>query len=251
MKQFDAMTTHPFRDEDVESCMIHFGMSRDKVLQRLYEREHQVKRLWEAAGNPTSVEDQREWYSTTDAHIFEGLAWHSQSTQRAFREAIARRCSTYCDPLPVVLDYGCGVATEGIIANIEGAHVEFVDYQNMLDFVKTRLSVESKYMQSCTSFACIPLDTWQDTLIYDRYDVIICLDVLEHLSDPESALKTFRHALKPDGLFIGSAPFSELQWVGHLKKHNGKLLSKMCDEAGINNYLIDPIRPTWKCGIDT
>jgi 2-polyprenyl-3-methyl-5-hydroxy-6-metoxy-1,4-benzoquinol methylase len=40
----------------------------------------------------------------------------------------------------------------------------------------------------------------------DSFDAIICWDVLEHLSQPELALRRFAHAIKPGGLVILKLP---------------------------------------------
>jgi 2-polyprenyl-3-methyl-5-hydroxy-6-metoxy-1,4-benzoquinol methylase len=40
----------------------------------------------------------------------------------------------------------------------------------------------------------------------DSFDAIICWDVLEHLSQPELALRQFAHAIKPGGLVILCLP---------------------------------------------
>ena len=40
----------------------------------------------------------------------------------------------------------------------------------------------------------------------DSFDAIICWDVLEHLSQPELALRQFAHAIKPGGLVILKLP---------------------------------------------
>jgi len=42
------------------------------------------------------------------------------------------------------------------------------------------------------------------------FDVILCSEVFEHLSDPLKALDEFQRLLKPGGLLITTAPFSSL-----------------------------------------
>lgn len=49
-----------------------------------------------------------------------------------------------------------------------------------------------------------------DIQVYDfqagKFDIVICWDVLEHLSSPEKALKRFSHCLKGNGLLIIALP---------------------------------------------
>jgi SAM-dependent methyltransferase len=40
----------------------------------------------------------------------------------------------------------------------------------------------------------------------DRFDLILALDVLEHLTDPDQTLRTLRDRLKPNGVIILSLP---------------------------------------------
>lgn len=47
------------------------------------------------------------------------------------------------------------------------------------------------------------------------FDVIVCTDVLEHLIDPEIALKEIFRVLKAGGILIGSVPSEYLLW--HLR----------------------------------
>ena len=52
-------------------------------------------------------------------------------------------------------------------------------------------------------------------------DGVVCLDVLEHVSQPESLVKLFHSSLKPDGLLFVHAPFWAIHWTRatHLKEN--------------------------------
>lgn len=224
----------PYPAVDIQDGMAFFGLSAEDVMARMGESWHRVERLWNDA-HPQADAGRQQWYATTDAHIFEGLAWHAQPEQRQYREAIAARCTGR------VLDWGAGVGTEGLMAMRRGCDVTFVELGLMLDFVRMRAIREHRgHGTFLTPQHCRALLTEKPDL---QFDTIICLDMLEHLDEPESLLADFRRWLTPDGLFIGSAPFDALQYVGHLPQHRGKRLSVLCEQAGIINYWIDPIRP--------
>lgn len=53
---------------------------------------------------------------------------------------------------------------------------------------------------------CADLQTVQ--LPDDHYDLIVCYDVLEHLPQPEKALRTFFRAVRPGGLIYLAAPYN-------------------------------------------
>ena len=42
----------------------------------------------------------------------------------------------------------------------------------------------------------------------DTYDVVLCLDVLEHTVDPFAAVREIRRVMKPGSLLLASAPFN-------------------------------------------
>jgi 2-polyprenyl-3-methyl-5-hydroxy-6-metoxy-1,4-benzoquinol methylase len=48
-----------------------------------------------------------------------------------------------------------------------------------------------------------------------RYDLILMLDILEHLPDPESALSHARSLLKPHGKLLMTVPAFNLLWTTH------------------------------------
>jgi len=251
--RFNAFQTGAFRTADVEACVRHFNLSREQVYRKLMAGHHNVLDKWKENA-PSTVEERVAWYATTDAHVFEGLAWHGQSSHWPLREEIARRAATFGpheDYIPRVLDYGCGVGTEGLLALGKGAAVTFVDFPPMLEFIRTRRDCMGlgDLGQFCSQQATVSEKFPDPTVVFpaDCFDVIICLDVLEHLVYPERLLNHFRSILRLGGLFIGSAPFDELQWPGHLAIHKGKRLDKMCELAGLENTWIDPIRPgrTW------
>ncbi len=48
-----------------------------------------------------------------------------------------------------------------------------------------------------------------------RYDVILMLDVIEHLPDPEAALRRAVDLLAPDGRLVATVPAFRLLWTTH------------------------------------
>ena len=52
----------------------------------------------------------------------------------------------------------------------------------------------------------VSADYWFETLQDNKYDYIICADVLEHLHNPDKVLKRLKSLLKPDGSILISIP---------------------------------------------
>ncbi|MBA3484566.1 MAG: class I SAM-dependent methyltransferase [Pirellulales bacterium] len=73
--------------------------------------------------------------------------------------------------------------------------------------------------------AVAPNSRWRDQIHFGpfdgsirsdrRYDLILLLDVLEHLPDPTAALKHARALLKPQGALLMTVPAFNILWTSH------------------------------------
>lgn len=208
-----------FMDEPLESTMRKCRMGADRV-----------SRLWECE-MPQTEEERQQWYRQTDAHIYEGANWHSEHPAPLQRWNIAQKCRGD------VLIYGCGIGTEGLFAlyNPNVKKVTFFDlpYSQILDFVWHRiLSLATVEGLDFYAKARIHLPNPLDAM----YDTIVCMDVLEHLEDPQAVLNQFGQNLNSNGLLLVDAPFEDVAPVGHLEQHRELDLDEMIARAGIANY---------------
>lgn len=99
-----------------------------------------------------------------------------------------------------VLELGCG---EGVtlkyIKEIGLAHeVCGVDFHNE--------SLEKAKNNSIDKVLNLDLNSFDANAIEDKYDVILCLDVLEHVTDPWSVVKGLKTLLTNKGVIIASIP---------------------------------------------
>jgi SAM-dependent methyltransferase len=80
----------------------------------------------------------------------------------------------------------------------------------------------------------IERETWEGRL----FDVIVCMDVLEHINDDGAALANICRMLAPGGVFIFHVPFSMRYWsihdegVGHMRRYEGPELAESLRRAG-------------------
>ena len=122
-----------------------------------------------------------------DKHLADLAAWHISSKgyiadTLKLQQRFARN---------LVLDFGGGIGTHALANAMSPKveHVFFVDInqtnRNFVEYRANKLGLGDK-LTFCK--------TIQETEI-SRFDTIICLDVLEHLSDPASQLDTFHEIM--------------------------------------------------------
>ena len=86
-----------------------------------------------------------------------------------------------------------------------------------------------------------------------KADIILAMDVLEHIKEDHTALKEWRNALKPDGLLLITVPAFQHLWsnhdifLGHYKRYNKKSLHDLANSAGLKvvkiHYIFSFIYP--------
>ena len=130
-----------------------------------------------------------------DKHLADLAAWHISSKDYITDTLkLQQRFSRN-----LVLDFGGGIGTHALAnaMNSKVEHVFFVDInqtnRNFVEYRAKKLGVDNKL-----SF----YKTIKETKNY-KFDTVVCLDVLEHLSDPSSQLDTFHKIMGSNsiGLF--------------------------------------------------
>ena len=130
-----------------------------------------------------------------DKHLADLAAWHiSSKSYIADTLKLQQRFSRN-----LVLDFGGGIGTHALAnaMSTKVEHVFFVDInqtnRNFVEYRANKLGLANK-ITFCK--------TIQETQI-SRFDTIVCLDVLEHLSDPAFQLDVFHEIMGPNsiGLF--------------------------------------------------
>ena len=129
-----------------------------------------------------------------DKHLADLSAWHL--TSKEYIGSTLKLQQNFSQNM--VLDFGGGIGTHALAnamsENVE--HVFFVDInQTNREFVKFRaqkLGLEKKI-----SFH----KSIEDTNV-KKFDLIVCLDVLEHLVDPASQLNKFHAVMEEDSVSI-------------------------------------------------
>ncbi len=133
-----------------------------------------------------SLYDVSDFYTEIvgDRHVADLAAWHITSKDY-IADTLKLQQSFSRD---LVLDFGGGIGTHALANAMSSKveHVFFVDInetnRNFVEYRAKELGVEKK-LTFCKAI--------KDAKI-SKFDTIVCLDVLEHLSDPASQLKIFK-----------------------------------------------------------
>lgn len=217
-----------------QEIALFFDEPIEQVKGKCSQAHFRLNRLWREV-NPQSERHRNLWYKTTDAHIYEGANWHQGHID--LRRKIAKRA------YGKILCFGAGIGTEGILAAQMGKDVTFYELPGLIyEFLKFRVALRGLKVK----FIAKELrEVKRDSKIYyrgegfEQYDTIICIDVLEHLAYPQEVLNFLGRHLKQNGLFLISAPFNRLEYVGHLPQHRGLNLNQMMGKAEIKNYQLN------------
>lgn len=126
-----------------------------------------------------------------------------------------------------ILDVGCG----------DGLFFDRLSEFGVVEGVEPDVSLLHAEGPHRQSIHAVPFD---DAFRPDRtYDVILMLDVLEHLRDPEGALKHALTLLAPGGTFVATLPAFNALWTSHdvinqhVTRYNRATFGRLAREAGL------------------
>ena len=171
----------------------HRGMTRQEFWIRYTIGRMEAAKLW--ARKPRSTEaDYRAFYAETDYFVLRQMYYHRNSCFHRVAAPMRRRgrAGDFCE-------YGCGVApvTAWLRPRFPGWRYTLVDLPSpMLDFARWRF-------RGCAGVEAREPGFGSDLPLVKRYDVITCLEVLEHVINPLEVVRHLAGHLEPGGsLFV-------------------------------------------------
>ncbi len=179
---------------DLKSHLIEFLSIKEDALSGLLENaKMDLANLH--PGN--SLNEAEDFYKEIvgDKHLADLAAWHISSKDYiADTLKLQQRFSKN-----LVLDFGGGIGTHAL-ANAMSTKVEHVFFVDINQTNRKFVEYRAKKLGLLKKFTFCK--TIQETEI-SMFDTIVCLDVLEHLSDPSFQLETFCELMGPNsiGLF--------------------------------------------------
>ena len=142
--------------------------------------------------NPQTLDEIRQYYSETTEYLFELGQWNASDT---FKQII-----NYLPDVEglKVLDFGGGIGSLSLLLHKRGADVDYLDLPGIIfDFARFRSNGRINFID--------PLSNKSEI-----YDLIVAINVMEHLPDLPEQLTMLAKALKTDGTLLFSNNFGQV-----------------------------------------
>jgi SAM-dependent methyltransferase len=162
-------------------------------------------------------------------HKVESAHWWYVARRKIVFDWIFRVLADYSEPC--VLDIGCGT----------GFNVEYLrtrDYSHVVGLDFSTEALAFCQLRNLTNFVCG--DATRIPLRHESFDVIMALDLIEHLDDDTQAMREFARLLRPGGSVVIFAPAFNFLWglqdkVGcHRRRYTAGELRRKLETVGIS-----------------
>lgn len=172
----------------IKDLMEFFDLSYDETICMLKLGRKIIVTFWNFL-NPKSEEEVSKFYEIVPYDAFSLAYWHMSRSQRRFREEVVNVS------LGDVLDYGGGIGDLCINLAEKGVNVTYAD-------VTSRNMEFAKWVFKRRGLNIRVIDLAKDCNQLEKYDTIICIDVIEHTPHPEVVLKRTADHLRNGGQLI-------------------------------------------------
>ena len=198
-----------------------------------------VARAWKEAA-PANSEAVKNFYRKTDSYVFDLVVDHCHERRRGPWEALIGRINRR-GPNQNVLAYGDGIGSDSISLARSGHQVTYFDLPGITSsFARFRFERENlnHLIKVIEAESQIPADT---------FDAAVCIEVLEHVTDPPGVMRALHTALKPGGIALITESFESIgeDFPSHLPEnfqYAGRTHRIMEDIGFANTYYNpDPI----------
>jgi SAM-dependent methyltransferase len=183
----------------------------------------------------------------TDTLAVEDQHWWYRGRRRIVLDIVA---GLPLPSQPQILDAGCGSGRNLVELSRFGTAVGLEPSSRGAEVARER-GVGKVVM---AGIASMPFDA-------SRFDLITCLDVLEHIEDDRGALRELRRVARPEGVLLLTVPAYPRLWSSHdeLNRHCRRYtrpeLLERAAEAGWQplrtthfNALLLPVAAAWRLG---
>jgi len=163
-----AAIIKPDADRELRELREYLGDEYDEAKLRRYEQTV-VEEFRE-------VGDEQSFYRTSQGYLYDLTAFAASGTKHPYLE----RLTEVVPPPARVLDYGCGIGSDGLLLLEAGYRVEFADFDNpSVAYLRWRL--ERRGFDA-------PIHDLDRGEVPEGFDAAYSFDVIEHVEDPGAFL---------------------------------------------------------------
>jgi SAM-dependent methyltransferase len=176
----------------------YYGIARREATIRM---EDTWRARTELAERRLDLADVQRYYREQEHPILIGMYWHSLAPNTwALVSVAALHAAQRFSAGPRVLDFGHGVGSTGLLFARHGFDMTMLDISEPMhrfaEWRFTRRGLTARFVLG------------GDALTVDEgFDVIVSLDVMEHLHDPLAAIRLMTSLLAPGGILILNVAF--------------------------------------------
>lgn len=167
------------------------------------------------------------FYEYTDAFLYELVIWNLNRMKVWMRKAVLKHLAKRQAKQLKILNIGDGLGFDSVSIAQAGHKVTYFEVpgysETFARHVFTDRGVE------------ITMLTNPNEIPREKFDAVVCLDVLEHVPDPPAFVRMMANYLRPGGILIVHAPFAVIHYTTatHLKsnrRYSGSLA--LYEQAG-------------------
>jgi SAM-dependent methyltransferase len=182
------------------------GEPRPTVIQRLLDEENcigtNVRRDLTSAGVKPHVwsDDLVDFYKTTKSFLYETSVWNRVPLKMRMRNWMRRFLEKRGKGRSLkILSFGDGLGFDSAYLAAAGHRVTYYEISDeCVQFAKQVFAINGQQIQIVRSV---------ENLGAGEFDVVVSLDVLEHVNHPAEYVEMFARWLKPGGWLLSHAPF--------------------------------------------
>lgn len=204
--------------EDVTKVLV-------KLEREIFNKGITVAEAWQQA-NPSTNEEVAAFYRDTDAYIYDLLVDHAGSFRRTVRERVI--CRLLEREVRTVLDYGGGIGNDAAAMAEAGLDVTLFEPGAVTaGFARSRFLRRGTGVKVVNSVSSLPDDS---------FDGAVCIEVLEHVVDPNAVIADLRRSVRVGGPVLVTESFSAIgdDYPSHLPtnaRFRGKIFAMMEEEG--------------------
>lgn len=191
---------------------------------------------WHDHIDPQRRESIESFYEST-TYIYDLMGWHSLRDDTGPLAYVLGLEIARDRGVRTCLDFGSGVGSGALMFTLAGIQMSLADIsRTLLDFAQWR------FHQRRLPAAFLHLR--EDPLPEDHFDMILAMDVFEHLTDPVTTVEQLWRALRPGGLLFARIQVEDAgTHPQHIVRDFAPTFAKM-HEVG----LVETWRDTWLWG---